>query len=156
MNRLNGSDPNNKGENWPRFLKQMQTLGPALSNRLNATTPFNRTQARQGGRKSVGDFLNRESVRLADQQAFRDHAVNEWFDKHMKTLAPKAFRFIADRGARWAWVLKAIGYKLTATDAHEDGLAFTLCTIRRFGRLKVGLRMFWDDPKAKGIPHERR
>lgn len=163
--RVNG-DPNNKGENWPKFLSEMQALGPVIQSRLGDVTPVNRGQARGQGRKNLDDFLRKETLRLADQQRFRDFKVNEWFDVHMRKVAPRLFRLVERIGPRWAFLIRFAGYKLAAHDGMEGPLPYTICTISRFGflcnmrnekgeRVPVALRMFWEDPKKAGIPHKR-
>lgn len=145
-------DPESKGENWPKFLKEMQRLGPALS---ETRTPQNRAEARSNGRKSIDDFLTREMSRLADVEKFRAYKVNLWFDENMQRLAPRIMGLLK-RFPRRTSLIRLAGYKLNAIDSRENGAPFTLCTIRRFGRLKAGLRMFWEDPKKVGVLHVRR
>lgn len=152
---MNGHDPNNKGENWPKFLKEMQTLGPVIEKRLGGVMPENRAQARGNGRKNLEDFLNKETARLADLEKFRAYKVNKWFDDNLQKLAPRLFALLHDH-PKWGWLIRLAGYKLTATDGTEHNIPFTVCTITRFGMLKVGLRMFWEDPKKAGVTHDRR
>lgn len=159
--RVNG-DPNGKGENWPKFLKEMQTLGPMLHSRLGPAAPANRAAARGAGFANVEEYLRKETDRLIAQQQFRDYTVNKWFDDAMRGVSPWAMRLISRRGPRWAVVLRLLGYKLASTDGKESGVPFTLCTVSRFGRLckrnkrPVAQRFFWEDPAKAGIPHQRK
>lgn len=153
-------DPNGKGENWPKFLKEMQVLGPALQSRLGPVAPGNRAAARGAGFANVEEYLRKETDRLVAQQKFRDYTVNKWFDDAMKRTTPWAMRLIAwlqpRVGRRAALILRLLGYKLRADDGLESGVPFTLCTISRFGRLRVGQRFFWEDPAKANIPHKRK
>lgn len=153
---MNGHDPEKRGENWPKFLKEMQTLGPVIDKRLGGVMPENRAQARGNGRKNLDDFLRKETERLAGLEKFRSYKINKWFDDNLEKVNPRLIHVLRHYPKIGAFFIKAMGYKLTATDGTEAGVPFTVCTITRFGRLKVGLRMFWEDPKKGGLSHERR
>lgn len=151
MTKQNGNHDgrNEKGENWPKFLKEMQTLVPAL-HRAGHIGPQNREEARAMGAKSAEAFMQKEYTRLAEEQRFRAAKVAEWFDKTFKEVAPRIFALVEKR--KWHWVIGLFGYRLDAEEGYQRvewrnaPIPFTLCTIKRWGRLVKGFRMFWEDP----------
>lgn len=155
LRKSNGHDPNNRGENWPKFLKEMQTLAPLINAKLGPSAPANRGEARAQGKGSVKQYLDEEIAKLTERQRFRDWRVNSWFDETMAKLSPWLFSIIRKRSPSWVVLLKLAGYRMSATDGIENGIPYTVCMVLRFGRLKTGIRFYWEDPKREGIPHER-
>ncbi len=151
MRNGNHVDPRGKGENVPKFLREMQTLIPALEAK-GIIGPRNREQARLLGNASMTDFLKKTTEDLAEAQRFRTWKVNTWFDEQMKTLQPRAFVLVKKTG--WTWIFKALGYQFSITEGYEHSeeknrtMPCTVSIIKRFWRYKTGIRMFWGEPES--------
>jgi hypothetical protein len=141
---------NGKGENMPKFLKEMQSLYPALSKKFPHMVPGNREEARKAGASNAEEFMQRKMEELAQTERFRAHKVNTWFDERMKELSPRLFDFAKKR--KKPWLFKWAGFSFSQQDAYHntEGVTkpCTVCLIRRFGRLKTGIRMIWEEPQG--------
>lgn len=151
VSKRNGNGVNAKGENYPKFLKEMQALAPALNTLM---TPGNRLEARALGRANVHEYVEEKAADLAEMERFRSHTVNQWFDTQIELLAPWAFRHAKKTGK--LWLFKLLGYSMRVhehyTPFEGKTLACTTALINRFGKMKVGQRFVWgggEKPKPK-------
>ncbi len=148
MNRKNGNGPNAKGENWPKFLKEMQALAPALK---TLSTPGNRIEARALGVHNVHEYIEQKIEDLAEVERFRNHTVNTWFDDQIQKLAPRAFAHAKRTGK--LWLFKLLGYSMRVKEGYEivggEQAATTTALIYRFWILKAGQRFIWGQEKPK-------
>lgn len=149
-NNRNILKPTRNSPNPGKFLKEMETLIPAL--KAKGIIPGSREEVRAMGEKGT-----RAAAKKAEAEHHRRREIiGRRMDEHMMELCPLAFRVVALTG--WGFILKALGYRydIQGTSETIDGCPDIACTriyIQRrwfpfFIEATVKAeRLVWEEPK---------
>lgn len=127
--RKNLQGRNARGENWPQYLKEMQTLGPILNKMDNQQKrgivdqygKVVRSNGSHPGGSEVERMINKMDAKKASKNMgkiieYQRAVINKYIEDELKQLLPKwAMRYCA-KGKKWP--LKLFGIKVEV--AHGD------------------------------------
>lgn len=97
---------NNKGENWPAYMKEMAELGPKLR----------MMEERVDGQIKQADLIFRKKAqkkimkKAHEIRRYEQAKVNEWIEKELKAILPEWAIYFCRKGKRWP--LKLFGIKI--------------------------------------------
>lgn len=155
---------NEKGEDWAKYLKEINRLTPMISRHMDGGSAVPLLNSRQAAR--AAGFKNQaDADRAAAEAAQREEAIekhkayliNKWFADELSRRLPEwLVKFAGPR----MWVLKCLGFKWGMWDhTHREGdmpkpMPATWVWLRWAWVHLAENRLLWDNPapsKRKNI-----
>lgn len=138
---------NSKGEDVGKFVAEMLALSKSPAMRPYLTETEARRQEQDRKREA-----EEERKKWEEEARARDKVTGEWFDLHMKTLAPRVWKkFQATKDPA---TLKKGKWELEAhmgVEKNQDGVLMetTICGIFKRGKTMKMERLVWKEYKPK-------
>lgn len=145
---------NAKGEDIGKFVAEMQALAKKPEMRPFLTATEEARQAKEAERDQAEEERRREAWMLEQDRRYR--IIAEWFDKHMKELAPvewEAYQEAAKTdGQKALRALRKKGWKLHARFAQAGPEGYTpvpttVCAILNRAFVQKIERLVWAEPQ---------
>lgn len=149
---------NEKGEDWPKYMKEINRLTPLVSNHMNggSSVPIlnSRQSARAAGFKNQADAQAAQVEQARKDQAIEEHKthlINKWFDEQLAARIPA---WVLNLARRYNWVLKALGFRWGYWDhSHREGdmpkpMPATWVWLKWTRFVLAEQRMVWDNPSS--------
>lgn len=139
---------NAKGEDIGKFVAEMTALAKRPEMKPFLTSTEAKRQEQDKLREAAEEQKRKEEWLIEAKR--RDDITAEWFNQNMQLFAPKAWASF--KKTKKIEVLDKAGWELVAdmTTAEKPGclpVPVTICTIRRWNKIKKVERLVWEEPK---------